>query len=114
MATLGTGAFYTKSTTQKINTTSSCEAELVALAKGLQQSLWTVVIPERIPCSLLLDFSFLSLFESARFSFAEAKSFSIPVLSAAMIVRSNEAVAGSSYFPSRNIPEIGSNSLWQY
>jgi Reverse transcriptase (RNA-dependent DNA polymerase) len=41
MATLGTGAFYTKSTTQKINTTSSCEAELVALAKGLQQSLWT-------------------------------------------------------------------------
>ena len=41
MATLGTGAFYTKSTSQKINTTSSCEAELVALSKGLQQSLWT-------------------------------------------------------------------------
>ena len=38
--TLGTGALYTKSTTQKINTTSSCEAELVALAKGLQQTLW--------------------------------------------------------------------------
>lgn len=39
--TLGTGVFYTKSTTQKINTTSSCESELVALSKGLQQSLWT-------------------------------------------------------------------------
>ena len=39
--TLGIGAFYTKSTSQKINTTSSCEAELVALAKGLQQSLWS-------------------------------------------------------------------------
>ena len=40
MPTLGAGAFYTKSTTQRINTTSSCEAELVALAKGLQQSIW--------------------------------------------------------------------------
>ena len=38
--TLGRGAVYTKSTTQKINTTSSCEAELVAVSKGLQQSLW--------------------------------------------------------------------------
>ena len=38
--TLGTGALYTKSTAQKINTTSSCEADLVALAKGLQQTLW--------------------------------------------------------------------------
>ena len=34
-ATLGTGSYYTKSTTQKINTTSSSEAEIVALAKGL-------------------------------------------------------------------------------
>lgn len=40
MATLDTGAFYTKSTARQINTTSSCEAELVALAKGLQQSIW--------------------------------------------------------------------------
>ena len=38
--TMGRGATYTKSTTQKINTTSSCEAELVAISKGLQQSLW--------------------------------------------------------------------------
>ena len=38
ICTLGTGAFYTKSTAQKINTTSSCEAELVALSKGLQRS----------------------------------------------------------------------------
>ena len=37
----GIGAFYIKSTSQKINTTSSCEAELVALSKGLQQSLWS-------------------------------------------------------------------------
>ena len=37
--TLGRGAVYTKSTTQKIKTTSSCEAELVAVSKGLQQSL---------------------------------------------------------------------------
>ena len=41
LCTLGTGAFYTKSTAQKINTTSSCEAKLVALSKGLQQSLWS-------------------------------------------------------------------------
>ena len=33
--TLGTGTYYSKSTTQKLNTTSSCEAELVALSKGL-------------------------------------------------------------------------------
>jgi hypothetical protein len=39
--TLGTGAMYTKSTTQKINTTSSCEFELVALSKGLQQTIWS-------------------------------------------------------------------------
>ena len=39
--TLGTGAYYSKPTAQKLNTTSSCEAELVALSKGLQQSLWT-------------------------------------------------------------------------
>ena len=35
---LGRGVIYSKSTVQKINTTSSCQAELVALAKGLQQS----------------------------------------------------------------------------
>ena len=39
--TLGYGAFYTKSTAQKLNTTSSCEAELVALSKGMQQALWS-------------------------------------------------------------------------
>ena len=38
--TLGTGMLYSKSTSQKINTTSSCQSELVALAKGLQQSIW--------------------------------------------------------------------------
>ena len=37
---LGRGVIYSKSTVQKINTTSSCQAELVALAKGLQQSLF--------------------------------------------------------------------------
>ena len=37
--TLGYGAYYTKSTAQKLNTTSSCEAELVALSKGMQQAL---------------------------------------------------------------------------
>ena len=36
---LGVGVYYAKSTAQKINTTSSCQAEMVALAKGLQQSL---------------------------------------------------------------------------
>jgi ribonuclease HI len=44
LVTLGTGAYYTKSTTQKLNTTSSCEAELVALAKGMQQALWSRAI----------------------------------------------------------------------
>ena len=38
--TLGQGGMYTKSTMHKINTTSSCESEIVALAKGMQQSLW--------------------------------------------------------------------------
>ena len=37
--TMGFGCFYAKSTGQKINTISSCQAELVALAKGLQQSI---------------------------------------------------------------------------
>ena len=38
--TLGQGGLFTKSTMQKINTSSSCKAEIVALAKGMQQSLW--------------------------------------------------------------------------
>ena len=38
---MGIGCFYAKSTGQKINTTSSCQAELVALAKGLQQSIYS-------------------------------------------------------------------------
>ena len=37
---LGRGVLYSKSTMQKINTTSSCQAELVALAKCLQQSIF--------------------------------------------------------------------------
>jgi hypothetical protein len=41
MTTLGRAAMDTKSTTQKINTTSSCESELVALSKGLQQTIWS-------------------------------------------------------------------------
>ena len=39
--TMGIGCFYAKSTGQKINTTSSSQAELVALAKGLQQSIYS-------------------------------------------------------------------------
>lgn len=38
--TLGRGAFYSKSTVQKLVTTSSCQAELVAVAKGLQQGIF--------------------------------------------------------------------------
>ena len=38
---LGTGAYCSKSTAQKLNTTSSCGAELAAISKGLQQSLWS-------------------------------------------------------------------------
>ena len=58
--TLGTGAYYSKSTTQKLNTTSSCEAELVALAKGLQQSLWSSYFIENqgypnVPVTVLQD-----------------------------------------------------------
>ena len=36
---LGVGVCYAKSTAQKIRTASSCQAEMVALAKGLQQSI---------------------------------------------------------------------------
>ena len=38
---LRSGMFYCKSTAQKCNATSSCQSELIALSKGLQQSLWT-------------------------------------------------------------------------
>ena len=38
---LGVGVFYAKSTAQKINTTSSSQAEMVNLAKGLQQSIFS-------------------------------------------------------------------------
>ena len=38
--TLGRGMFYSKSTVQKLVTTSSCQAELVAVAKGLQQGIF--------------------------------------------------------------------------
>ena len=43
---LGTGCFYAKSTGQKINTTSSCQAELVAVAKGLQQAIYSAYLIE--------------------------------------------------------------------
>ena len=39
--TLGRGPVFAKSTTQKLNTTSSAEAELVALADSSGQVLWT-------------------------------------------------------------------------
>jgi hypothetical protein len=42
--TFGTGAYYTKSTTKKLNTSSSSEAELFALSKGMQQALWSLAI----------------------------------------------------------------------
>ena len=37
---LGRGVLYSKSTARKINTTSCCEAELITLVKGLQQSVF--------------------------------------------------------------------------
>ena len=57
---LGRGAYYSKSTAQKLNTTSSCEAELVALSKGMQQSLWSSYFLEeqgypRSPIAVLQD-----------------------------------------------------------
>jgi Reverse transcriptase (RNA-dependent DNA polymerase) len=57
---LGRGAYYSKSTAQKLNTTSSCEAELVALSKGMQQSLWSSYFIEeqgypRCPITVLQD-----------------------------------------------------------
>ena len=70
--TLGTGAYYSKSTAQKLNTTSSCEAELVALSKGLQQSLWSSYFIENqgypaLPITVLQDNqSTIKLVESGR------------------------------------------------
>ena len=57
---LGRGVYYSKSTAQKLNTTSSCEAELVALSKGMQQSLWSSYFVEeqgypRSPIAVLQD-----------------------------------------------------------
>ena len=40
--TLGKGAFYATSTNQKLNTTTSTESEVVAVAEILPQALWTV------------------------------------------------------------------------
>ena len=39
--TLGRGAIFAKSTTQKLNTTSSTESEVVASSEALTQALWT-------------------------------------------------------------------------
>ena len=39
--TLGRGAIFARSTTQKLNTTSSTESEVVASAEALTQALWT-------------------------------------------------------------------------
>ena len=39
--TLGKGAIYSKSSTQKLNTTSSAEAELAAMTQAGNQVLWT-------------------------------------------------------------------------
>ena len=39
--TLGRGAFYANSTTQKLNTTSSTESEVVAASEMIPQALWT-------------------------------------------------------------------------
>ena len=39
--TLGKGAIYSKSSTQKLNTISSTEAELVAVTEGAFQVFWT-------------------------------------------------------------------------
>jgi len=41
MITLGRGPIYSKSTVQRLNTTSSAEAELVGLADSAGQVLWT-------------------------------------------------------------------------
>ena len=38
---LGVGIYYSKSTAQKINNTSSCQAEMMALAKGLLLSVFS-------------------------------------------------------------------------
>jgi hypothetical protein len=43
---MGVGAFYSKSTAQKLNTTSSCHSEAVALDKCLQQSLFSQYVIE--------------------------------------------------------------------
>jgi hypothetical protein len=41
VTTLGKGAIYSKSSTQKLNTLSSTEAELVAVTEASYQVLWT-------------------------------------------------------------------------
>ena len=41
--TLGQGMFYAKSTVQKLVTTSSCQAELAAVSKGLQQGIFATI-----------------------------------------------------------------------
>ena len=70
--TLGRGMFFCKSTAQKINTTSSCESELVALAKGLRQGLWSATFLEnqgypRQPVTVLQDnTSTIKLIEKGR------------------------------------------------
>ena len=51
---------------------------------------------------------------SALFSFALACSFSTPLVSAVIAAASNVAVAGTLYFNSVKMLDMGPSSLWQY
>ena len=70
--TLGTGMFHCKSTMQKTNATSSCHSELIALSKGLNQSLWICSFLEaqgypRMPVTVYQDnLSTIKLVENGR------------------------------------------------
>lgn len=70
--TLGTGMLHCKSTMQKTNATSSCHSELIALSKGLNQSLWICSFLEaqgypRMPVTVYQDnLSTIKLVENGR------------------------------------------------
>ena len=70
--TLGTGMTHCKSTMQKTNATSSCHSELIALSKGLNQSLWICSFLEaqgypRLPVTVYQDnLSTIKLVENGR------------------------------------------------
>ena len=70
-------------------------------------------MPDSKPCNFGFDNSYFSFSILARFSFAQACSFSTPLMFAVTAAASHVAVAGALYFKSVKMLDVGPSSLWQ-